>query len=420
MIKKISAKLFNHHYAWHKGPHVYYFKLDENNVNKILVENVLKIMPIYEKIPVFEIDWKSQLSQNRDTSTEYLKRVCLHFKGTVTEAYGLDLKNILILFNKAIDCYNEILEYKAKNIGKRGIIIRKNKTISANERKVGPFTIREYNLEVRRRGLIRQKLKKPNIDINFLNGSSNIKFGSQPNNDSAQNVSMRPNIAPKAITICLAPSGYSSFNINVAFNQSPFSYNPAINIKDITQIKRLSRIYPKPKVNNHIENDINSAIKTIHIPSINTTPKILITKQNIKEMNKIDHIQFKTENYTAYKEKEDIISNINLNTESDIQNGQIGIIKKDFGLKRIDSQMKSSVLDKPYSCKDLSNISRSKSLNTIDYQYSSEINLENHRIHNSYLQNDNKISVIKFAPFSINIKNNLSKNDGHISKTDYN
>lgn len=122
MVLQISAKLLIKHYLRKRGPYVYFFIGENENIDKTLVENMEITALQYSKIKVFKIEWHDYLVTQKFVKNEDIKKVFIYFNGQLKNTFfNPDLKRIHQIFKISGEFYKQNLIRIAEKRGSKVI-----------------------------------------------------------------------------------------------------------------------------------------------------------------------------------------------------------------------------------------------------------------------------------------------------------
>lgn len=177
----------------HYGPYIYFYNAYCHGFNKSMVECVKKLSSEYPAIIVYELNWAKYSDYRPATSIEEIYKVYLVCDKKKEEWFMPDKTTMNEIFGKAIQLYNKNLEFRAKNVGSKGINIKLNEKYNSYDM---ALKRRLLQCESKRKAILRKKIiSKPDLKalennqilenndvVNF--GNTNITVENLDNDDS--------------------------------------------------------------------------------------------------------------------------------------------------------------------------------------------------------------------------------------------
>lgn len=165
MIKKIHPSKLNIFLA-RNGPYIYYYNGNGVSGNIEIVQNIFRISFNYPMLQIFEINWKDQMIYNIFTDSFTMNQVFLYSRGKfVAKKQNPDEKELKELFVEAFKCYNYNIDIRAKN---QGLNCKITKISDKGKPNLTEHRLRKrhfYNIELKRKLLLNQKIRFPTICI---------------------------------------------------------------------------------------------------------------------------------------------------------------------------------------------------------------------------------------------------------------
>lgn len=159
MAELITAKLLRFQ-IWRTGPYIYFYNGKFGELHEEMQNYINKMAKKYSKLRVLKVNWEDQMNHRPWTNISEVHKVYLYYrKKAVEEHYLPNNKTIDKIFDKAIECYNEYMEKRAENVGKKLPINVEKFTEQIPKHKIPKVPKQKY-IQIKKRFFLNQKIEK--------------------------------------------------------------------------------------------------------------------------------------------------------------------------------------------------------------------------------------------------------------------
>lgn len=137
------------------GPHIYFFKTDNDDINKSIVSSINEFASKYKNINILQINWEKQLLSNHKTLPTYMNTVFLYFKNEMKRQEVVpNREKIEEIFQEGLNLYKKRLELSLNLQGTNDKIHE-----VAEPNKINCSNINQFYLKHRKIKLVREWIK---------------------------------------------------------------------------------------------------------------------------------------------------------------------------------------------------------------------------------------------------------------------
>lgn len=159
MAKLISMKALERHLRY-RGPYIFFYDKKSGKKNAEIIEHMNIMANKYSKLKVFIVIWEDKKKFLLSKLLTEGDKIYLYYLGLIREMIYLpDTQKINELFFKAIEFFNDNIERKAQNIGKRPCINYQNDTNQNPAKPRRKCHLRENNIVHRKTYMLKQKIQ---------------------------------------------------------------------------------------------------------------------------------------------------------------------------------------------------------------------------------------------------------------------